>query len=153
MVETKPLAFISYETTEARAYATRAKQVFEQCGFRAWVWHSDRGQTGYVQAEMAANIDDCDYFVHICTEGSNGSKGQCYEREMAWACEKVPPVILAFDPSFIPLEWRPYIYNLVAPRNFDKVCSEVASKLARQQRLGTRVAACRREGEALEPTR
>lgn len=145
----KPLIFISYEDAEARDYAVEAKGAFEACGFRAWVWDSDRPRTGEAREEMARNIRDCNHFAHICTKGSERSRGQRIERRLAYGLEKDdPPLLLTFDESYIPLVYKGHIYNIVSPRNFREECRKVAEDLLRQQRLEAEVRATE-EGESI----
>ena len=148
-MKTKPSIFISYEAEEAGTYAATAKEVFEQSGYRAWVWDLDRSLAGFLREEVAQKVNACNYFLHICTKGSEQSEGQRYEREMAYTCHKTT-IILTFEPSFVPLALWPYKYELVAPDDFRGCCLKVAKQLARQP-LPAPITSPHREGEALEP--
>ena len=44
--------FVSYVYAEAKEFATEAKQVFENEGYSAWVWHHDHRPIGYAKREM-----------------------------------------------------------------------------------------------------
>jgi hypothetical protein len=147
--DSKRLVFISYEDSEALGYATEAKRLFERCGCTAWVWHYDRPPIGNKHEVMVQKIKACDFFVYICTEKSDKSGGQTFERRMALSNGK-PITILTFNPSFISDILEDCIYNLVSPETFSRECKKVAMGLHRQQRLGSPVAGYHREGEPLE---
>jgi TIR domain len=128
---TGPIVFISYVHSEALEYATEAKNVFGECGYRAWVWHFDHAASGRAKAEMQRNVEACDYFLDICTAGSRRSRGQALERDEAARLDR-PVIIMAFDKRFISDIWGgddPLIYNYVTPQTFAPRCRKVAREL------------------------
>jgi len=133
-----PLVFISYQGQDGLAYAIKAKRILIGCGCRAWVWEDDHASPGDVQLEMVDNIEACHYFLDICTSGSAESRGQEYERLQAWKYDKIPPVILAFNDSFIPRRWGGYDRYLVSEDTFAGKCQRVGDDLRHQQRLVNR---------------
>lgn len=130
-----PVIFISYDTDEALQHAKEAKRHLEAAGYRTWVWCFDRAAAGYVQEEMAKNICASDYFLLICTAATTDSKAQTYEREMAWYCDKLPPLVITFDPSHVPLAWRCYLRNYDPKENLQDQCTRISEYLRGQQQL------------------
>ena len=145
-----PLVFISYQGKDGLAYAIKAKHILIGCGCKTWVWEDDHGSTGDVQLEMVDNIAACDYFLDICTAGSAESRGQEYERLQAWVYDRIPPVILAFNTTFIPRRWGGYDRYLVSEDNFAGKCQRVGDDLRHQQRLVNRAAEVREEDDPIE---
>jgi hypothetical protein len=147
-----PLVFVSYEYEEARRYADQAKEAFESQGYRTWVWHHDRKTHGYVHDDIMDAIEDCDFFLYICTQGSDASTGQSFERDYALGCGKDPPILLAFDDKYIPRmhKKRQVYHNPVTEGNFTEVCAQVADDLSSRPQLERRVAGLAEEAESVE---
>lgn len=142
----KPLVFISYVHSEALDYATDAKIVFAECGFRTWAWQFDHAPVGRAKAEMVKNIEACDYFLDISTAGSRKSNGQEFERDEASKRNK-PLIIFTFDKKYISEVWKgddPLIYTEVTHQTFAPLCRKVAQYLLKKP------ARDRKEGEPLE---
>lgn len=142
------LVFVSYEYEEARRYADQAKQVFESRGYRTWVWHYDRRTHGYVLDDIMDAIEACDFFLYICTAGSEISRGQAFERQYAFGCGKDPPVLLAFEKKYILRmhEKRDMYYNSVTEANFADACASVADELRKRPQVGVQIVAADRVG-------
>jgi hypothetical protein len=125
--------FISYVHSEALDYATDAKMVFAECGYRTWVWHFDHAAIGTARMEMIKNIEASDYFLDIATAGSRESHGQEFERKEALARNK-PILIFAFEKEYISEVWigdDPLIYIDVSQETFAPACRKVAQSLLR----------------------
>jgi len=127
--------FISYDTDEGLDHAREAKLHLEKCGHSAWVWHLDRRVIGYKQIEMAKAVDSCDYFLLICTQATSLSQAQTYEREMAWQCNKIPPLLVTFSGEHVPFEWRCYHYNDASGESIETQCARICEELRNQQEL------------------
>lgn len=136
------LVFVSYELEEAREFADQAKQVLENRGHRTWVWHHDRKAYGYLVDDIMDAIEACDFFLHICTRGSNGSRGQAFERDYAYGCGKDPPILLTFHQQYVPRmhKGRDVYYSPVTTANFADECMKVADQLSNEQLPERRIA-------------
>lgn len=140
--------FVSYEHSDALAFATEARSVFRDAGYDAWVWEYDRSLLGYVAEGIDEQIRRCDWFLYIATKGSDGSRGQRDERNRAVYLHK-EIVVLAFDRKYVSSILESRVYNLVSPETFSDVCHRLAGELRHQQRL-LRGAEYRGEAEPLE---
>ncbi len=147
----RALAFISYQLDEAKHYADHAKRIFEGHGFRTWVWHHNRKHYGYVLDDIMDAIEACDFFVYICTAGSDSSRGQSFERDYAWECGKDPPVLLCFDPKYVSrIHRRQIYYNRVTDSTFTDERAKVAEELSVRQIPEIRIGERKEEEEPVE---
>ena len=67
-----------------------------------WVWHDDSKIGAYVHDEIAARIQDHEHFLCVCSDGTQQSGGQTYERKIALVLDKLP-IVIAFNEHDIPL--------------------------------------------------
>ena len=141
--------FISYDTDEALQHAIDTSRLLRDCGSLTWVWHENHSGAGYVQQEMARNICDSDYFLLICTARTALSKPQTYEREMAWYCDKVPPLLVTFESTHVPLEWRCYLRDANLQQSLEDKCVRICQYLEGQQKLRSEPTGVR-EGTAID---
>ena len=144
--------FISYDTVTGLEYAREAKRVFNEAGYLAWMWDTNRTPGSYPAEEIAKNIEVCDVFCYLCTsqDATHRWNGQQYERNFAWNKNK-PCQVLTFDPGFVPLMLQAYGYVEVSPDTFARTCRQLAKQFATQPQLET-LARYLEEDEPLDST-
>lgn len=132
------MVFISHPE-KASSYASRASEIFVSHGYRTWIWDHDRPALGDLDIVLRQEIDQCDYFAHICTGHTRGSKGQ--EKERLFAKGK-PLILLVFKQSFLLMFRRNFvpqdvdrsaIYNEVSHETFDEDCMKAVERLDRER--------------------
>ena len=142
--------FISYENDDGRGLAIRAKATFEAAGHQAWVWCCDARSGAYTFEEIVDNIEHCERFVYLCTPGSEGSRGQRFERLQALEWDKVVDVI-TFDRDHVSNVLRHIVARVTTPEEFDATCTSLAQEFSVTPLLG-RAAAIKKAGEdSFEP--
>ena len=142
--------FLSYDHKTGLEYARKAKRVFSEAGYRVWMWEDDHKPTGYPREDIVDNIEACDVFLCICTQGTDTSEGQRFEINYppTWTKQLL---ILTFDCTYVPKVLKSDIWNPVTPRNFEEDCRRLAHDLDNYARL-TKAAGFDGEGEPFEPT-
>jgi len=136
--------FISYETINGLTLARLAKMTLRDRGLLGWVWHDDSKVGAYVHDEIAARIQDHQHFLCLCTQETQDSDGQAFERKIALWLKKLP-IIIAFDKDHIPLalvgshELRTTIANF--PRDCDAAADEIARRNGISLPVATEIAA------------
>ena len=139
--------FISYETGTGLEYAREAKRVFTEAGYQAWMWEDDHKVIGYPHEDILYNLEACDFFLCICTQATETSEGQRFERNHALRLNK-QPLILTFNSTQIPDVLKAHIYNQVTPCTFEEECRKLAHNLDKYERLTT-TAGFKAEGETV----
>ena len=143
--------FVSYRDREGdlRQMAVQAKESFEAVGHRAWVWCMDASSGGYTHEEISYEIDACDRVVYICTSGSDGSRGQRFERLQALAADKVIDII-AFSQQHVSMVLRHITARITTEESFNQTCADLAHEFAFSP-LYQGVVIQAAEGEQIEP--
>ena len=115
--------FISYEAESGTVYAEAAYAILTGGGASAWVWHLHRRSGGYTFDEIAARIEEADYLLVICTDGTRSSRGQQFEINTALGLGKKLWVITP-DRAFVPPALAGFNHDVAGIDRVREVCQE-----------------------------